>query len=166
MASSTATNADVQKLAEMIKGIEIAMLTTAAPDGTLHSRPMATQRAPFDGVLWFFTDAESGKVHELRSHSHVNVAYASPSDNRYVSIAGRATVMRDKAKQKELWTPVNKAWFPQGPEDPNLALLRVEVDSAEYWDAPSSTFVKLAGMVKATLTGQRYEPGENAKVKL
>ena len=71
-----------QKPAELIKNIEYAMLTAALPDGTLRSRPMVTQNAPFDGTLWFFTDADSAKVYEVRRDGHVNVAYADPDHNR------------------------------------------------------------------------------------
>lgn len=165
--SATAGRSEqVEKLGELIKGIEIAMLTTALPDGSLRSRPMATQRAEFDGTLWFFCDDHSAKVHEVERDRHVNVGYADPSHNRYVSVSGTANVSRDRAKVKELWTPALKAWFPDGPDDPRIALLRVDVESAEYWDAPSNTMVKVAGFVKAIATGRRYEPGENEKLNL
>jgi general stress protein 26 len=164
--SAAAGREQVEKLAELIKDIGYAMLTTVLPDGTLRSRPMATQKAPFDGTLWFFTDADSAKVHEVEGDGHVNVAYADPSHNRWVSVAGTARVVRDKAKVKELWTPPLKAWFPKGPDDPNIALLRVDVSGAEYWDAPSSKMVQLVGFVKAAVTGKRYEPGENEKIDL
>jgi general stress protein 26 len=166
MTTAAAGRAEVEKLADIIKDIEYAMLTTAMPDGSLRSRPMATQKAPFDGTLWFFTDADSAKVHEVEGDSHVNVAYADPAHNRWVSVAGTARVVRDRAKIKELWTPPLKAWFPKGPEEPNIALLRVDVAGAEYWDAPSNKMVQLVGFVKAVVTGKRYEPGENEKIDL
>ena len=162
---TTGTPAEgVGKLAELIKDIQYAMLTTALPDGTLRSRPMATQKAPFDGTLWFFTDADSAKVYEVRRDNHVNVAYADPAHNRWVSLSGTASVVRDKAKVKELWTTGLKAWFPDGPEDPNIALLRIDVGDAEYWDAPSNKMVQVVGFVKALATGRRYDPGENEKI--
>ena len=158
---------DVEKLAKLIKGIKFAMLSTALPNGTIHSRPMATQNAPFDGTLWFFTYADSGKVHELRNDQHVNLSYAEPSDDRYVSISGRATVVRDRKKAEELWTELHRAWFPDGLDDPNLALLRVDVSDAEYWDSPSSKMVQIAGFVKALVTGRpATDAGENRKVHL
>ena len=166
--TATPTHSEqVQKLGKLIKGIEIAMLTTALPDGTLRSRPMATQRADFDGTLWFFCDDDSAKAHEVEQDRHVNVSYADPSGNRYVSVSGVANVSRDKAKIKELWTPDVKAWFPKGPdEEPHIALLKVDVSQAEYWDAPSNTMVRMVGFVKALATGKRYEPGENEKLNL
>lgn len=156
----------IEKLAELIKEIRIAMLTTAMPDGTLRSRPMATQREKFDGTLWFFCDAESAKVYEVRQDSHVNVSYAEPKHERYVSVSGRASVVRDLQKARELWTPFHKAYFPNGPDDPSLALLKVEVTLAEYWDAPSATMSHIIGLAKALVSGHRYVPGENEKLDL
>lgn len=166
MSSKHSGGEDVQKLTELIKSIEYAMLTTVMPDGTLRSRPMATQKADFDGRLWFFCDKDSAKVHEVERDRHVNVSYADPGDKRWVSVSGTAAIVRDKGKIKELWTPAMKAWFPEGPDDPNIALLQVEVQQAEYWDQPSSKMVQLIGLIKATVTGQRYEPGENEKITL
>jgi general stress protein 26 len=155
---------DVKKLAKLIKGIEIAMLTTRDDDGTLRSRPMQTQNREFDGTLWFFTPASSHKVQEVDHGHQVNLSYAQPKENRFVSVSGAATLVRDRAKIEELWTPVLKAWFPKGKDDPDVALLKVDVTKAEYWDAPSSTIVKLVGFTKAVLTGQQYRPGENEKL--
>ncbi|HVG28175.1 MAG TPA: pyridoxamine 5'-phosphate oxidase family protein [Pyrinomonadaceae bacterium] len=156
----------IRKLAEMIREIDFAMLTTAEEDGSLRSRPMSTQRREFDGDLWFFTRASAPKVGEIEREHQVNVSYAAPQDQRYVSVSGRATVVRDRAKIEELWSPELKAWFPGGLDDPDIALLRVAVERAEYWDSPSSAVMHAVGLVKAVATGQTYEPGENEKLDL
>ena len=159
---------DIQKLGELIKDVKIAMLTTLDEDGTLRSRPMATQKTEFDGTLWFFTRASSPKVEEVEQTHAVNLSYASPESNTYISVSGSAQLVRDQAKAKELWNPILKAWFPKGLEDPDLALLSVDVEKAEYWDSPSSTMVQVAGFVKALATGKAYtpSPGEHAKINL
>lgn len=159
---------DMQKLGDLIKDIKIAMLTTAEQDGTLRSRPMATQKAEFDGTLWFFTRASSPKVDEVEQSHNVNLSYAALDSNTYVSVTGTASLVRDAAKAKELWNPILKAWFPKGLEDPDLALLHVTVQKAEFWDSPSSTMVHIAGFVKAIATGQAYKPsaGEHQKISL
>jgi general stress protein 26 len=164
--STNAQTDDQKKLASLIKGISIAMLTTRQPDETLRSRPMQTQELEFDGDLWFFTHESDPKVDEARQNEQVNLSYGDPAHNRYVSVSGEATVVRDAAKNKELWNPAYKAFFPKGLDDPDLALLKVRVTQAEYWDAPSNTFVLLAGFVKATATGQEFHPGENEKLTL
>ena len=159
---------NIQKLGELIKEVKIAMLTTAEPDGTLRSRPMATQKTEFDGTLWFFTRASSPKVEEVENSDNVNVSYADPGNNTYVSVTGTAILVRDHDKAKELWNPILKAWFPKGLEDPDLALLHVTVEKAEFWDSPSSTMVHIAGFVKAIATGHAYKPsaGEHEKISL
>ena len=158
---------DIEKIRDLIKGIRFAMLTTVDTDGSLRSRPMATQEAEFDGELWFFTGASSPKVDEVERDHRVNVSYAAPDDNTYVSVSGTARLVRDKAKAKELWNPALKAWFPEGLDDPDLALLRVRVEKAEYWDSPSSKMVQLYGLAKAVLTGKRADDiGENEKIDL
>lgn len=157
---------NVRKLADLIKDIRVAMLTTAGDDGSLRSRPMATQQDEFAGVLWFFTKSSAPKVGEVERHREVNVSYAEPGRQHYVSVSGRAEVVRDRDKLRELWHPLLKAWFPQGLDDPDLALVRVEPTRAEFWDAPSSTMVHLVGFVKALATGQTYRPGENQKISL
>jgi general stress protein 26 len=158
---------DIEKIRDLIKGIRFAMLTTVDADGSLRSRPMAAQEMELDGDLWFFTGASSHKVGEVERDHRVNVSFAAPDDNTYVSVSGTARLVRDKAKAEELWNPFVKAWFPKGLDDPDLALLRVEVEKAEYWDAPSSKMVQLYGLVKATLTGKRPEKvGDHEKLDL
>ncbi|MDM7972542.1 MAG: pyridoxamine 5'-phosphate oxidase family protein [candidate division Zixibacteria bacterium] len=165
MASKPITE-EVRRLGDMIKDIRVAMLTTVLPDGMLRSRPMATQEVEFDGDLWFFTDVESAKIHEVAANRNVNVAYADVDRNRYVSVSGEASIVRDREKASELWSAAQKAWFPNGPDDAQLVLLKVDVEHAEYWDAPSSRMVQILGFMKATLTGKRYQPGEGGKVEI
>jgi general stress protein 26 len=147
----------VAKVAGLIKDINIAMLTTEAEDGLLHSRPMATQKMEFDGTLWFFTGLNTGMVSEIDWNPEVNLSYAQPSDTRYVSVSGTAEVVNDRAKMEELWNDIYKAWFPQGLDDPDLCLLRVEATFAEYWDVPSGKMVQVFGFLKALATGERLK---------
>lgn len=145
------------KLAKLIHGIQFAMLTTVVRGSTLRSRPMATQKTPFDGTLWFFTDDNSAKAHEIGRDKHVNLSYADPDANRYVSISGRATLVKDETRMRKLWNPIYKAWFPKGLDDPHITLLKVTVDQAEYWDSPTSKVVQLFGFIKAAVTGKKAD---------
>lgn len=155
-----------QKVGEMIKDITFAMLTTAGRDGTLRSRPMTVQEREFDGDLWFFVGASSPQVAEMREDDHVNLSFADGGKNAYVSVSGTAAIVRDRQKMEELWSPVLKAWFPDGLDDPNLALLKVSTTQAEYWDAPNGKVTQLVGFAKALLTGEQAKIGESAKVAL
>jgi len=166
MSDNTSQSEAIARLNELIKNINMAMLTTIDHDGTLRSRPMATQQAEPDGTLWFFTGIDTHKVGELKDHDQVNVSYSDAGANSFVSVSGTATISRDKQKIEELWNPINKAWFPDGPEDPNIALIKVDVHAAEYWDAPNSKMVQVVGFLKALATGQAYDPGENEKINL
>ncbi|RKG96072.1 pyridoxamine 5'-phosphate oxidase family protein [Corallococcus carmarthensis] len=165
MTTTTKSPQDVvEHLGKLIHGIKVAMMTTVDSDGSLRSRPMWTYDKDFDGELWFFTNDHTHKVDEVQKDHHVSLAYSDPTRDRYVSVSGRCQLIRDKAKAKELWNPSLKAWFPQGLDDPNLALLRVSVEKAEYWDTPNSKRVQLVGFVKAVLTGEKYQPGDNQKL--
>lgn len=157
-----------RKLTALIKDIGTAMLTTVAPDGGLRSRPMATQgRGLENGEVWFFTGDNSGKVSEIEAEHEVNLAYAEPKEQRYVSLSGSARVLRDPERAKKLWSPEVKAWFPGGPEDPHLALLRVRVHTAEYWDAPSGKMASLLALAKQKISGQSAgDIGQHEKVSL
>jgi len=159
------------KLWDLIRDIEVAMMTTVDQDGSLRSRPMATRNGrdgspEIKGGLWFFTRAGAPKSAELERHDHVNLSYANPDDQNYVSVSGSAEVIRDRAMIDELWTEALTTWFPNGKRDPEVALLKVTVDKAEFWDTPSSTMVNAYGYVKAKLTGKSPHPGEHAKVNL
>jgi general stress protein 26 len=156
----------IEELRKRLQGFKIAMMTTVDAEGCLRSRPMAARDLEDDGSLWFFTQAGSAKTDEVARDQHVNVSYASESDNRYVSVSGRAQILQDAAKAKEIWNPLYKAWFPKGLDDPELRLLRVTIEKAEYWDSPSATVVQLAGFVKALATGKKYEPGDHEKLEL
>ena len=160
------TKDQIATLASMIKEIRTAMLTTVEADGSLRSRPMETQEREFDGTLWFFTADDSPKIEEIEKEHQVNLTYAEPGSQKYVSISGRATLVRDRKMMEELWTPFVKAWFPEGLDDPRLALLKVTADNAEYWSAPPSAVVRMVGLAKALITGEQYDAGENEKIEL
>jgi general stress protein 26 len=155
----------IQKIKDLTEGIDFCMLTTNDA-GVLRSRPMSTQDTEFDGDIWFFTSEDTHKIEEIEKDNRVAVAYSKPGDNTFISISGRASISKDRAKMKELWSPLLKAWFPEGLDDPKLCLLKVEAEQAEYWEGSSSTLVQLFGMVKAIATGQEADYGENKKLQL
>lgn len=144
-------NETMRRVGMMIRGVKVAMLTTVAPDGSLHSRPMAAHQAEFDGTIWFFSRASSEKAAEIRDDAEVNVSYSSPGDHRYVSLSGRASIVRDEAKIREIWSPMHRIWFPQGLDDPDLVLLRVDVRVAQYWDMLVGGMVVLPDLQSAAL---------------
>lgn len=142
----------LERLAELIKGIRVAMLVTRSGDGTLRARPMATQEAPFDGTRWFFAANQSATVSDLAQNPEVGLAYADLGGNRYVSLSGRAELVRDPDKARELWSPLYREWFPRGLEDSELALLKVVVSRAEYWNSPGT--LGTVGKIFAGFSGE------------
>jgi general stress protein 26 len=165
----TSIEMDFKRLGEMIKDIKFTMLSTVTTDGSIHSRPMATLKfdvEEFDGKLWFFTRKDTAKIHSIENDQHVNLAFAQPDKQQYVSLSGRAEVSYDKEKMKELWTPVLKAWFPEGLDDPEISLISVKAESAEIWDAPPSKVVRMAGLAKAMATGEPYGKNHNERMDL
>jgi len=136
MATATAEHQGIGKLYDLLQGARAVMLTTAAGD-SLRSRPMIPCRNGEDGALWFFTRAGDAKVDEALHQPRVNVSFMDADGNRYVSVSGAAALVRDREKLRELWDERERALFPRGPDDPELALLRVSVERAEIWDGPA-----------------------------
>jgi general stress protein 26 len=155
------------KLAKLIEGIDIAMLVTQAPGGRLLSRPLRVQGVDVpEGALWFVTDRGSHKADDIAAHPRVNVAFASPADNTYVSIAGSARILFDKARLVALWSPAMAVFHPDGVDDPALCLLRVQIESAEYWDSPGGLVGNALYLATAVLTGDAGALSENARMDL
>ena len=153
---------------KLIKNIKFAMFTTRHPNGHLHARPMTTQNKNLDadGSLWFFMSKSGDPVEDFKAEPTVNVVYANPSEDTYVSVSGTASVVDDQAKKNELWNKMTEAWFPAGSTDPNLALVKVEIVHANYWDVKESKIVQLFEMAKAVVTGKTPHMGEHGEVRL
>lgn len=156
------------KLWDLIKDIRFAMFTTRHADGHLHSRPMTTQNSKLDQdtSLWFFMPRNGEPIADLTADPVVNIVYADPGEDSYVSVSGTAAVVEDMAKKEQLWSKITEAWFPGGVSDPNLALVRVRIDHANYWDVDESKVVQLFLMAKSVLTGKPPRLGEHAEISM
>jgi len=164
----TTNPSDQHTLWNLIKDIKFGMLTHRHSDGMLHSHPLTTQNQSADegSRLYFFVSRNSDIARRLQQDSNVNVSYADPGQDSYVSLSGQGAVVDDGAKKAALWSPMAKAWF-QGPADPDLALLEISIRHAEYWDVKESKMVQLAKMAKAALTGEPPKSlGEHKELNL
>lgn len=160
---------DEHTLWTLIKNIKFAMLTHRHIDGQLHSTPLTTQnKADDEGTaLYFFISRKSEIANCIAHDSNVNVSYAHPGDDSYVSVAGHAAIVEDQTKKDYLFTSFAKAWFPGGATDPDLALLQVNIGHAEYWDVKESKMVQLAKIAKAAITGEPpAKMGEHKELNL
>ena len=160
-------NENIRNLRELLAGIKVAMLTTVDQEtGRLHTRPMATQRQEFDGNLWFFTELRADKVDDIQEVPDVVASYVDEGRNLFVSVSGVATIRRDLNMMEDLWHGGLKPWFPRGLDQPNLGLIRIEVEHAEYWDGPDNAVERLAGFVRAAATRTPYQATENEELNL
>ena len=156
---------DWLKLGALIRDIRVALLTTIDHDGRLHTRPVQTLQVDADRTLWFFTDWTSPKVDELHHDVRVSLGYADPAKNVYAAVSGSGRLFRDVQKAKQLWSVEQRAYYPAGPEDERLALLRVLIERAEYWIAPGRTSYLIAAMTAAATGTPAGVIGENRKIE-
>ena len=150
--------AELAQLCELIEDMSVAMLTNFDDQGAMVSRPMSPLEMDVNGTLWFFTDRRSTKAEHLRV---LNISFTDPAQSTYVSLSGRGELDTDRAHIDRLWTPLAKPWFPDGPDSPNLTLLKFMPDTAEYWDAPDSKMVRLVAMAASIVTGKSIGMGEH-----
>jgi general stress protein 26 len=165
MRDSSTPEDQTKKLWELIKDIRFGMLTHRHPDGSLHSHPLTTQGKSLDDwVLHFFVSRATELGQRLQGDGNVNVSYSDPHKDTYVSISGQATTSNDMATKKRLFNALAKAWFPGGVEDPDLELVEVHVQHAEYWNVKENKTTQLFKMAKAAVTGERAQMGEHKEV--
>lgn len=158
------SNENIQKVRDIIKGTRIAMLTHVDENGRLVSKPMATQEVDFDGTVRFIAERASDQGMDIQKNPNVNVAYSG--NGAWVSLSGKARIVNDTDKLRELWSSFTSSWLEGGPENPNNVLIEIDADTAEYWDTPGGSKVtQVANLIKAKVTGNTVD-GENEVVDL
>jgi general stress protein 26 len=154
---------DIGRVWDLMKKIGFAMLVTR--DGArLRARPMSAHIERGENAIYFLTDARRHKDEEIARDPNVNLSFADTGGQKYVSLTGTAVVFNDRARIKQLFSTPAKAWWDSA-EDPNIRVLKVTPDDAEYWDSPGSviSYVKMAA---AAVTGTRPDLGDNRKVAM
>lgn len=159
-------SSQVAELKAKVTPIRFAMLTTIDRYGHLISRPMTCQDIDSDGNLWFYTSTETDLWENIAAEPQINLSFANPDDNVYVSVSGRAERVVDRDLIRSMWNAGVQAWYPHGADDPHVMLIRVVSDTAEYWDASSSSMVRLFEMAKAVLTGSTPNDGAHGRLNL
>lgn len=152
------------KVVEIMRGDRFCMLTSVGEQGRLQSHPMTPQEITAEGDVWFFIDPSSDQARFITAEKRVNLAFSDGST--WLSVAGHGELRHDRAKVEELWNPMVEAWFPDGPDSEQVALLFVESDSAEYWDTPGGRVASALSFAKTKLLGGRPSGGENSAVDL
>lgn len=155
----------VSRVWEVIEKVGVAMLTTRRGD-RLRARPMEARPDPDGGIIWFLTDVRGAKDDEIKVASEIGLTFIDSDSRAYLSLTGQASVLRDPSQAKAIWKKTDDVWWPDGPLDPNVCLLRVELATAELWDGPSNAAAAAFEFAKARLTGQKPDLGENRKVTI
>ena len=158
MRTEIQTGAERIQLCELIQDMHLAMLTTVNEDGSLVSRPMAPLEMANDGSIWFFTDLETAKVKQLKV---LNLSFSDVDKGTYVSISGHGEIHTNRELINRLWTPMAKPWFPDGPDSPNLCLIKIVPEVAEYWDAPHGKMMRMVAMAASIVTGKPVGVGDH-----
>jgi len=157
----------LEKFKSLVKDVNICMfITNTRDDANTHTRPMATVDVEDDGTLWFYTDIRSIKVDEVEAQHDVHLVYAHPGKDSYLDVWGSASVVTDKQKIKEKWTPMVKVYFSEGTDDPNLALLKVTPKDSYYWDNETGKMVYFLKAAASIVTGKQLAKGAEGKLDL
>ncbi|WP_439594271.1 pyridoxamine 5'-phosphate oxidase family protein [Microbacterium sp.] len=142
----------IARVKELVEDIDFTMLTTQDAAGNLVSRPMSTRQMDEKGDIWFFTLEDSKKVEEAEADHDVNLSYLDAKGFRFVSVAGKARAVADRAKMEELYTASLDIWFDEGLDTPGITLLRVTPVECEFWEPRHGKLATAAGMLKALVT--------------
>ena len=155
----------LDKFKELVNDINVCMFITNNNEME-HTRPMATIEVDEEGTLWFFTDIRSIKVDEVERDQRVHLVYSHPGKHSYLNVWGQAELITDRQQIVDKWSPIVKAWFPDGAGDPNLALLKVRPEDAYYWDSETGRMVQFLKMAAAVITGKKLAEGAQGGLKL
>lgn len=161
MKTETQSTPELKQLAGLVDGMSITMMTSRDPTVGLLSRPMAPLLMDAEGAIWFYTDSHSGKTSQL---DPINLAFSDEGNATYVSVSGHGELVHDRPRIEALWTAFAKPWFPDGPDSPNLALLKFVPHTAEYWDAPNSRMVRMLAMAASAIAGKPIGLGDHDKL--
>jgi general stress protein 26 len=141
--SSPATYDAIVKLRDQLKSIRFGMLTSLGSEGDLYSRPMTQQELDDNGSLWFFTSDDQPLAHQLSVNPQANITFTDPASDLYISLAGEASLLKDRGRAQQLWNPAVAVWYPEGVDDPHLTLIRFDISTAEIWDVDSNQMQQL-----------------------
>ncbi len=156
----------LKKFKKLVDDINVCMFITSGTDQDDHTRPMATIEVEDDGTLWFYTDIRSIKVEEVTMDKRVHLVYAHPGKDSYLDVCGTSSIVTDRQLIKSKWKPIVKAYFPQGADDPNLALMKVAPYSVYYWESETGKMVQILKMAASVIAGKRLAEGAEGKLNL
>jgi general stress protein 26 len=161
----TSTDA-IEKLQELVKDAAICMFVTNLTSLPLSARPMGTREVDDEGNIWFLSNFTSEKNMDISADNRVQLFYSNKGSAEYLSIYGTAEIFTDEQKIKALWTPIAKAWFTEGKDDPSLSVIKVQPADAYYWDTKDGKMISLIKIAVSAVTGKTMDGGIEGKIKI
>ncbi|MDF2455772.1 MAG: ral stress protein [Cytophagaceae bacterium] len=155
----------IKKIQELVEAANVCLFATALNQVPLSVRPMSTSKVDEDGHIWFFSKKNSDKNEHILEDDQVQLLYSNNSSSEYLSLYGHAEIVRDRNKIEELWTPMAKAWFTEGKEDPSITLLKVTPKEGHYWDTKNGKVISLIKIAVSALTGKASDIGVEGKLE-
>lgn len=147
-AETTGTTRDREEALALLGGIGVGMLASRSAD-RLDARPMRIRLDPGAGIL-FFTHRHDARGDALVRDPASMLTVTDPAHDRYLALTGTVSVLADRSPARPHWDADAAAWFPGGPDDPDLMLLRFQPESGELWSG----------------TGTPGSPGRHARFTL
>ena len=144
----------IKKIKELSESAKICMFCTELETVPINSRPMTLQEADNEGNLWFISGDTSNKNFEIKDDRRVQLFFMNNSDYQYLSVFGEATIYKDKSTIEDKWSPMAKAWFEDGKDDPDVSIIRVQPKDTYYWDTKAGKLVSLFTFVASAITGK------------
>jgi general stress protein 26 len=154
-----------KKLKDLVNDIRTCLFITSGKTGNRTSRPMAVVDVDDTGNIWFFANIESNKVKDIELEHFVQLVFTHPGKDIYLDVRGRAGIVTDKVSITDKWTPMVKAWFPGGADDPNICLIMVKTDEAHYWDVENTKMVQMIQTALSIVTGKQLVEGVHGEQK-
>lgn len=155
----------VEKMQEMLGDGNVLMFASNLGNSPFEVSPMSTQKVDENGEIWFFSAKNSDRNTYVQQDSRTQLIYSNSSDSDYMSIYGNAEIVHNQEKVKELWTPFAKVWFQDGPEDPNLSLMKFTPSEGHYWDTKNGKMVSFAKMIASLASGETMDDGVSGELK-
>jgi general stress protein 26 len=149
----------VAKIKEIIISAETCMFTTDLNEAPLQTRPMGTLDVDDAGNIWFFSNSNSEKNKDILYNNKVQLFYANKNNAEYLSVYGQAAIIIDKELAQRLWTPIAKAWFKDGADDPTLTIIKVKPIKAHYWNTKDNKMVSLFKIFTSAFTESTVDDG-------
>lgn len=156
----------VKKLQDLVSDMRTCMMITSGKTGARASRPMAAVDTDHMGNIWFFTNLQSNKIKDIEIDHFTQLVFAHPGKDTYLDVRGRANVITDKESIKSKWTPLVKAWFPDGVDDPNLCLVQIKTDEVHYWDTENTKMVRVLQLAMSVVAGKPLVEGVHGELNV